>query len=863
MSLSTDLPPSQRGSDLSFFNSIKITQLFIAAVLFSFGAMTIPANNFADSSNYQNSVTVQDEYSLSGRITDASGGGIAGAKVSVQGKFGGAERQTITDQDGNFRFENLPAGEYIIKTQANGFTNVVRETGLRADTDNLEIVLAIGTINEKVTVTATRTQVATVDTAVPVTVLTREELEQKPVNTIGDVFRDLPGTSTVNEGAFQVRPRIRGLESNRILILVDGERLNNARTSTQQSGVEIGLVETDQIETLEVVRGAGSVLYGTDALAGTINIITKDAPPNRDGGFRFGGSFNGYFSSNEKGRRGSLAATGSNKFFSFRVAQTLERYENYFTGDTTGLGFDRFDGFVSEGEVGNSQSHGGNTQVTTRFFFNDDNDLRLNYERRRAANVGSPLLTLDFGFNAWFPFSNRDKFNGRYETRNLNKYLAKVAGSFYWQSQYRAFNNQTIFLPFANSLSETTTDTTSYGFDVQTNWIFGSRNFATAGISFFRDRNEDFRLTTNRISGALNRTKSVPDADFGSFAGFFQNEFEVTDRLKFVGGIRVERFFSSSTPTEFFALPANIRTFQLQEIGVFGLDTGLKIRETATTGDFGAVYKITDAVSLTGRIGRSFRVANLFERFFTGAGSVGGFLVGNPTLKPESGINFDAGVKVKTSKYAGSFTYFNNYYRNFLSSTAAFDSRNCPVLLLTLSGPNRTVLDDAGCQVRSGARVQVQQTINFGRVRLQGFEAELETPFRIGDAGFLTPSGNVSYLRGDNIDTDEPFNVTPPFKTVLNLRFDDLRGRYFGEFQTRVVSRQDRLSRVFLTSNLGAEPGFATSDIRGGYNFRRERYRLSFNAGVTNLFDRFYSEQFILAPARGRSFVFGTTWELF
>jgi len=67
----------------------------------------------------------------------------------------------------------------------------------------------------------------------------------------------LPGTSTVNEGAFQVRPRIRGLDSNRILILVDGERLNNARTSTGNSGVEIGLVEVEQIETLEVVRGAG------------------------------------------------------------------------------------------------------------------------------------------------------------------------------------------------------------------------------------------------------------------------------------------------------------------------------------------------------------------------------------------------------------------------------------------------------------------------------------------------------------------------------------------------------------------------------------------------------------------------------
>ena len=53
--------------------------------------------------------------------------------------------------------------------------------------------------------------------------------------------------------------------------------------------VETGLVETSQIETLEVARGSGSVLYGTDALGGTINIITRDTPPRLDRGFRFGG----------------------------------------------------------------------------------------------------------------------------------------------------------------------------------------------------------------------------------------------------------------------------------------------------------------------------------------------------------------------------------------------------------------------------------------------------------------------------------------------------------------------------------------------------------------------------------------------
>lgn len=791
-------------------------------------------------------VNAQQMGQIKGTITDADGGIVAGAKVTARNQSNGEQFSVQTDANGEYNFENLPNGNYRITAEGTGFSSSARETSLVSGaSQEINIVLSVGNISESVTVTATRTQVATIDTAVPVTVLSREELEQKTLNSIGDIFRDLPGTSTVNEGAFQVRPRIRGLDSNRILILVDGERLNNARTSTGQSGIEIGLVETEQIETLEVVRGAGSVLYGTDALAGTVNIITKDAPRNRDGGFRFGGTFNGYFSSNEKGRRGNLAVTGSSKFFSFRVAQSLERYENYFTGNTEDLGLTEIDGFPTPGEVGNSQSHGSNTQITTRFFFNDDNDLKLNYERRLGRNIGSSLLTFDFGFNAYFPYSDRNKFNGRFESRNLNKYLAKASASFYVQNQKRNFTNETIFLPFVNSLNETITDTDSYGFDLQTNWILGSKNFLTGGISYFRDENKDSRLALNRLSSVANQTTSVPNGDFGSLAGFVQDEFEITKRLKLIGGVRVERFFSSSTQTSGFGLPPTLTASQLEDLGITGLDTGLSVSETAVTGDFGAVFRITDEVSLSGRIGRSFRVANLFERFFTGAGSVGGFLVGNPNLMPESGINFDTSVKVKTSKYAGSVTYFNNYYRDFLSSQFRFNT------------PIRT----------GGPSVQLFQTVNLGRVRIQGIEAEFEKPFRIG-SGFLTPSGNISYLRGDNLavgaqTADQPLNTITPLKTVLNLRWQDVQRNYYADWTTRIVNKQERLSASFLASNGGAEPGFAVSDLRGGYTFQRERYRMSVNLGVTNLFDRFYTEQFVFAPARGRSFVVGTTWEIF
>ena len=77
-----------------------------------------------------------------------------------------------------------------------------------------------------------------------------------------------PGVTPVGSGPFQVRPRLRGLDSTRVLVLVDGERLNNARTATDRAGVEVGLVDPTPFRQIEVLGGAGSVLYGTDALVG-------------------------------------------------------------------------------------------------------------------------------------------------------------------------------------------------------------------------------------------------------------------------------------------------------------------------------------------------------------------------------------------------------------------------------------------------------------------------------------------------------------------------------------------------------------------------------------------------------------------
>ncbi|QYO65333.1 TonB-dependent receptor [Leptolyngbya sp. 7M] len=789
-------------------------------------------------------------------VTDPSGSVVAGASVRVSAR-NLLERVVITNENGEASLIGIPQGELWVRIDAPGFTS---QSVIVSNTENnsaVTVVLLAGNIAEKVTVTAERTQVSTVDTAKPVSVVGREELERKAVSSVGDLFRTLPGASTVNEGGFQVRPRIRGLDSNRVLVLVDGERLNHSRTSTQQSGIELGLVEISQIESVEVIRGSGSVLYGTDALAGTINIITRDVPPRHDQGFRFGGSLDTFFSTNEHGRRGNLAFTGAGRSFAFRLMQSLERFGNYKIGELKGT---IIDGITSDGEVLNSQHHGGNTQAIGRFFLNDKNTLKIGYERRRAANIGSP--TLVGVFNGFFPFSNRDKFSVRFDSAAITNTLARVSVSGFHQGQDRNFTNvltvQPIlpFFPGQYQFSETITRTNTTGFDLQTDWILGKRLNLIAGASLFRDKNQDERLLiTSTTPWDPNRrtsnSRSVPNATLSNIAVFAQAGFRISSRVRLVGGLRADRFYTKAEPTTQFGLPPSLTPSQIEDLGLTGLTSGLDVKSTSLTGEAGMIVSMTDKFTLSARIGNSFRTPNIFERFFTDFGSVAGFVVGNPRLEPETGVNFDMSAKYRSDRFSLVTNYFNNYYRNFLSTQTAMDRNGVPITLPGSSPANR---------------IQVFQTQNVRRAQIQGFEAELEVPIKIR-LGYLTSYGNFSYLRGDDIDRDVPLDTISPFRTNAGLRWENFLKNYYFDYSTRIVVTQRRLSPAFLLpvnqgGNGGPEPGFVTHNMSGGYRFRRERFNFGINVAVSNIGNRLYSEQFVFAPARGRSLIIGTTWTI-
>jgi hemoglobin/transferrin/lactoferrin receptor protein len=840
------------GDDIFIRFIENMNRIILLAILF---------NLFHPSSHTINhSVMAQtNKFSFTGRVVDESGAAISGTKITLRQKTNGFEREIISDSDGGFHFDALVSGDYKISVSNTGFSTTVDELVINQDLSK-EIILRTGTITEKITVTATRTESSLLDTAVAVTVVDNKVLAERNLNTIGDIFRQLPGTTTVGEGPFQVRPKIRGLDSNRVLILVDGERLNHTRTSTSNSGIEIGLVDVDQIKTLEVVRGSGSVLYGTDALAGTINIITNDTLPLRESGFRFGGGFNGLFSSNETGRRGSAYLTGTGQKFAFRFSQALDRFGNYHSGAVP-LRNGSSDDSDKATEVINSAYHSSSTQLTGRFFLSAFSSARANYERRRASNIG--VAGVSGVFTAFFPFSNRDKVSGRYEIRNLNDKLAHISVNLYYQNQERNFSNITRVpasppsFPGTFQFSETVTDTSTIGFDLQSNLVLSKNNLLTVGTSYFRDRNRDQRFIERllpnfstfppSLTRTVDRSKSVPNANFANIAFFAQDEYQLTKWLRLVGGIRVDKFKLDAEQTNGFLLPPFFSKSQIEDLALVSLDKGLSTDNTAVSGDFGFVIKPTQTLSLTARVGRSFREPNIFERFFTDFGSSSGFVVGNPNLKPESGVNFDTALQVRTSKFAGAINYFNNTYTNFLTSRPAFDRNGRPIVIPGSPGRPST---------------PVFQTINRGRSRIQGLEASLEFSFPLS-ALLIAPSGSISYLRGDDLQLKLPLDFITPLKTVFALRLQDRPDRVWAEYGVRIINRQDRLSPAFLRTNGGAETGFVVHDLRTGFNLKSGLYKLGFTLAIENIGNRFYSEQFVVAPARGRTFSIGMNIRFF
>ena len=185
-----------------------------------------------------------------GKAADATGGALPTAVITLRNQATGVEQVVRADDQGQFRFADVPPGRYLVTAEFPGFARATKTIAVTDEsaTPAVSFALRPGNVELGVTVTATRSEREADLVPLRTDTLSREKLQSASSLSTGDALVMAPGVTPVGNGPMQVRPRLRGLDSTRVLVLVDGQRLNNARTATDRSGTEVGLVDLDSVE---------------------------------------------------------------------------------------------------------------------------------------------------------------------------------------------------------------------------------------------------------------------------------------------------------------------------------------------------------------------------------------------------------------------------------------------------------------------------------------------------------------------------------------------------------------------------------------------------------------------------------------
>jgi hemoglobin/transferrin/lactoferrin receptor protein len=396
-----------------------------------------------------------------------------------------------------------------------------------------------------ITVTVTRTATDVFDSHAPVSVLDEWMIRDRAPNTVTDLFKDLPGLDVTGVGTNQTRPTIRGQRGQRILLLQDGMRLNNSRRQ-QDFGEIPALVDVASVQNVEIVRGPASVLYGTDAIAGVVNVVTR--MPTQDEGVH--GTVGYRFSSHDDQNKGAMSLSGRNGRFSFLASGTYRDSDPY-DAPSGSFGDIRLD---SDTEVQNTGIQDDSFNLLLGFAPSPDQDLTFKLERYRADETGfgfvdpaafapdDPLIEIVY------PFQDFNKYTLRYRAHGLNTAVADeldLVGYVQDNERKLELGLTTPIGPGATLeiVTENFTDLETGGFR------------AEAKKQVFRDDSKNNDLTTTTILGfgppmiEEDDISSVPNATFRSVGGFLQDEIALPADVSLVLGVRFQDVQADADPT--------------------------------------------------------------------------------------------------------------------------------------------------------------------------------------------------------------------------------------------------------------------------------------------------------------------------
>lgn len=280
------------------------------------------------------STQTQAQNSLLGTVTNSDDGESL-SQVSVY--FPQLEKGAVTNDSGKFVIESLPKGKYKLVASYLGFQTYSSTIEIREGENRLDIVLLPSAIEVEEVILSTPFHKLQRENVMKVEQAPIAELKSKGAITLADGITNIAGVSTVSTGVGIGKPVIRGLSYNRVLVYTQGIRLEN-----QQFGDEHGLGISDAgIESVEVIKGPASLLYGSDALGGVLYLNPeKFAMPSETSG-----DVNLNYFSNTNGYAANAGLKTSTEKLRFLVRGGYTSHADYQTGDGESVTNSRFNEF--------------------------------------------------------------------------------------------------------------------------------------------------------------------------------------------------------------------------------------------------------------------------------------------------------------------------------------------------------------------------------------------------------------------------------------------------------------------------------------------------------------------------------------
>ena len=272
----------------------------------------------------------QAQTGLAGEVRDPSGATVADAVVRARNTVTGRATETETDRAGAYEL-TLPAGAYRVEVRASSFEPFLSdilavETG---ETLTFSPGLRLQSLDQQLVVTASRREEDVLNSAVPTTLINRKAIEDTATQTLEQLLVEQAGSGVYVSRGFGVGfPSINGVGGNRVLVLVDGQRQIGTDNGTRD-GIDLDQFTTANIERVEVVKGAASPLYGSDAMGGVIQIFTRN--PDEP----FYGEIDGNFGSFGEANGSALLGMRQGRFGAV-LSGLYQTYDGYDLDDRPG-----------------------------------------------------------------------------------------------------------------------------------------------------------------------------------------------------------------------------------------------------------------------------------------------------------------------------------------------------------------------------------------------------------------------------------------------------------------------------------------------------------------------------------------------